>query len=106
MNPYSNVESIQLNLTFTDFDERTEPSHKEMILHPKNMTILRLKCPFVSCVNGGFDITGQIEEAIRRKKNEIQLNDTCNGWQDNRRVNKNRCLCELSCKAEITYKSE
>lgn len=103
MKDYSHIGVIRLELEFTDPDGMAEPSSKTLELHPKQSLQLNIKCPYVSCVNGGFDLTGKVETAIVNKETEIKINSVCQGWQDRRRINKHRCLCHLNCKAEIGY---
>ncbi|MUI54398.1 hypothetical protein [Aliivibrio fischeri] len=103
MNNYDNIDFIKLELKFSDPDGMVKPSYKTKEYHPSKHLILKIDCPRISCINGGFDITSEVKEALLNNENVVNLTSSCQGWQDSRRINKNRCLCHMSCNVTLGY---
>jgi len=61
-------------------------------------------CPLRECVDGGFDLGGIIDTAIKNKVQTKEGTLICQGWQDPNRVGQHQCLTGLKYKIEIRYK--
>mgnify|MGYP000882769240 CR=1 FL=1 len=100
---FNNVESIELNLHFK-YDEID--THNKKTLNGNDKSFFKLKCVNKDCIHGGFNLTGEIYEAIRTKSSSMSGHMTCDGWQDYERfqARNHHCLCELQYEVAIKYK--
>ncbi|RCR59489.1 hypothetical protein DTW68_22620 [Vibrio harveyi] len=98
-----NIECIKLDLRFIDPDHLTDDKTKSIEFLPKNEINLSLDCPYKSCVDGGFDVSSEVQNLVKKRGQSLRVTQTCQGWQDRRRINKHRCLCEMQCDVTVIY---
>ena len=102
---YPDVERIVIDLSFRDFDEKCNPSPSQLIFTPKSKAFFEIECPFWECILGGFDFSSDIRRCIESKSNSISGQATCQGWQDQERINKHRCLLRANFTISVNYAS-
>jgi len=97
------VKSIELILHFS-YDEID--SNNKKTLTDNDKAFLKIKCINRDCIHGGFNLTGEIYEAIRTKSSSMSGHMTCDGWQDYERfkARNHHCLCKLQYEVAIKYK--
>lgn len=100
---YPNVERIVINLSFQDFDEKCNPSPKQLVFTPESKAFFEIECPFWECVLGGFAFSLHVRQCIESKTNSISGESKCSGWQDQERINKNRCLLKANFTISVSY---
>ncbi len=100
---FVNVESIELSLHFK-YDEIDTNTKKTLSENDK--AFFKIKCVNRDCIHGGFNLTGDIYEAIRTKSSNTSGQITCDGWQDYERfkARHHHCLCQLQYEVNINYK--
>jgi len=102
---YPDVERIVIDLSFQDFDEKCNPSPKQLIFTPESKAFFEIECPFLECVLGGFDFSSDVRRCIESKTNSISGESKCHGWQDRERINKHRCLLKAHFTISVNYAS-
>ena len=103
---FPRVEMVTLELNYSDPDNLAAPSLKECKLIPEHPAFFKYDCPFIECIDGGHDLTQPISDMLNNDQAERSGKISCQGWQDSNRINKNRCLCELTFKVTATYKDK
>ncbi len=100
---YPKIKAIEFEMNYVDPDSLTAPSYKKHTLDPDKKAYFHFNCPYRECVDGGHDLSSIVQrmydECIREESGEL----VCRGWQDETRINKHRCLCELNYKVIIDY---
>ena len=61
---FPTVQSIRGTLRFVDPDHMSQPSTKEIVMVPAHNEPWFVRCPFVSCVSGGFSLLAQLKEGV------------------------------------------
>lgn len=94
---FPTVGTVRIDLTFEDFDQREKIPARPGALRftPEDKAFFELKCPFRECVEGGFDFESAVREAIRTGQAAATDSKTCEGWQDQERIGKYRCLLKV-----------
>lgn len=97
------IEQIIIYLDFT-CDENT---HKfiQRELKPHDKSAFVTDCINPTCTEGFFDLTNDIFFLLRDKKKVTNGVMKCDGWQDEERVNNNKCLTTLNFSIVAKYKS-
>jgi hypothetical protein len=101
---YPDVEEIVIELTFFDPDEMDPPDSQRKILIPSQRSYFEITCPFRECINGGFNLTSVVSTLISDRRREELGTSYCQGWQDQERVNKHRCLLKLQYCIAVRYR--
>lgn len=100
---YPHMRSLNCEFTFVDFDGQVKPSKKNYSLAPENSAMFEFDCPYWECVQGGFDLQGDIHRMLLSKQRDISGERICQGWQDQERIGKNRCNCKLTYRISAEY---
>jgi hypothetical protein len=98
---YPGVASVKINIELKDPDWHDDPKAKELNFRADQKAFFHMQCPYRECVRGGFDFSEGVKEAINSPGNEAAGRILCNGWQDEERINKHRCMLEASYKVTV-----
>lgn len=101
---YPQVDKIVFKFHYHDSDGLAEDSEETFNRNPESYAYFEFECPYRECIDGGFDLSKEVTEMLKSKKEEIDGEKICMGWQDRERVNKHRCWCELTFEIKATYK--
>jgi len=105
---YPKIKELTIRLRFPDPDP-VDPdparrlSEKVRNFGPHDTAFFEFKCPLIECVDGGFNLTDSVSQLIEKKQPESSGERICQGWQDEERINKHRCLCKLNFTISATY---
>lgn len=99
---FPGIESIFFRFQFL-YDGYQEPM--ELNLTEKDKAFFKFKCINKDCILGGFNLTGEIYEAVRKKADQTTGTLTCEGWQDYERYKAQNyhCLCNLTYEIFFKY---
>jgi hypothetical protein len=88
------VKAIRIDVTFEDPDHFEAVPARPWALRftPDHKAFFDEKCPFRECVEGGFDFSSAIREAIDTAQATATGILRCQGWQDRERIGAHRCL--------------
>lgn len=100
---FPQVRSIAVNLMISPPDHETEPTLNGRSFGPDSLAFFEFRCKNVECVDGGFDITKPLAEAIASGEPSITGRRVCRGWHSKQRVNEVRCHYELNFRVNINY---
>ena len=99
---HSGVSSIAIDLNFEDIDVWPgNPAPKTLTFKPEQKAHFHMPCPYRECVWGGFNFSEGVREAIKSPSNEATGRVLCQGWQDEERINKHRCLLVANYKVTV-----
>jgi hypothetical protein len=98
-----NLRSVRLLLSFSDPERVIPPDVRELERGLENSAFFWVECYSHECVNGGFDLTEEIEQMVKRRQAETSGSMECGGWQDPERIGRHRCWCRLEYKISCTY---
>lgn len=97
---YPGIKSIEIKITFTDPNDGEKFEGKQSY-NTDSKAFFRYDCPYRECVNGGYDLKNVIENAIQAPNQQVQERLICQGWQDQKRINKYKCLLEALLTVKI-----
>lgn len=100
---YPNVKSITLDMNYSDPDGFAMPHKRSIVMNNEDYAYFKFDCPYRECVNGGHDLNSVVSEMLKNNQEEIAGSLSCQGWQDEERINQHRCLCLLQYKIIIEY---
>ncbi len=98
---YPEIASVKIELTFKDPDCYGDPAPKTLTFGPQQNAYFYMQCPYRECVQGGFDFSQGVKEAINKQSNEAIGRILCDGWQDQERINKHRCMLSVSYRVTV-----
>jgi hypothetical protein len=77
----------------------------EIYITEIDKAFFKFNCINRDCIHGGFNLTGEIYEAVRKKTDKITGSSTCEGWQDYERyrAQNHKCLCKLTYEVYFKY---
>ncbi|RIK04519.1 MAG: hypothetical protein DCC49_13350 [Acidobacteria bacterium] len=99
-------ESVVIEMEFAD--DWGDMSPRSRVLNREDgRDYVHIECPNRECVDGGFDLTGAVHEAIRADLSTAEGQaQSCQGWQDRERIGNHRCLTRLTYRMDIRYVAE
>lgn len=102
---YPQVRELTFQFTFHDSDHaNSSPPDKTLTLHPRNSAFFKFDCPFVECVDGGFDLSSPVHQMIEAGGPDCSGTLICQGWQDPERVGQYHCFLEMNYKVTVSYR--
>jgi hypothetical protein len=103
---FPDVQSIEIKAHYTpEMTWHGEPGDKVRSYTPTSKAYFKMDCPWEDCVAGGLDLASQVRTMIREKV-ELKSDRTfCDGWQDESRVGRHKCLLDWSYSVSIRYKN-
>lgn len=101
---YPHVQTLALSLSIRAPNNEQEPTLNGRSFGADARAYFRFKCKNVECVEGGFDLTADVEAMVDQHLNEVSGRHVCQGWESRALVGQRRCLYELNFKALATYR--
>ena len=100
---YPRVEHVTMELRFTDPVGIGHHSQQTNTLAASAHAYFMVSCPFSTCVDGGFDLSGPVAALISHQGEHVTGRLVCQGWHDRGRVGERRCMLELQYKLTACY---
>jgi hypothetical protein len=101
---YPSVGHLSLSLSIRAPNNEVEPTLNGRSFGSDARAYFRFKCKNVDCVDGGFDLSSDIDEMVKQHTGEISGRRVCQGWESRKMVDQRRCLYELNFKALANYR--
>jgi hypothetical protein len=101
---YPLVETLALSLSIRAPNNEQEPTLNGRSFGSDARAYFRFKCKNVECVEGGFDLSGDVDEMVSHHRHEASGRHVCQGWESRSMIGQRRCLYELNFKALATYR--
>ena len=102
---YPQVRELTFQFSFRDPDHKdSSPPDKTFTLHPRDSAFFKFDCPFIECVDGGFDLSGTVKQMIEQGDLHCSGTLTCQGWQDPERVGQYHCFLKMNYNVTVSYK--
>jgi hypothetical protein len=101
---YPSVTHLSLSLSIRAPNNELEPTLNGRSFGSDARAYFRFKCKNVDCVDGGFDLSSEIDGMVRQHAGEISGRHVCQGWESRKMVDQRRCLYELNFKALARYR--
>jgi hypothetical protein len=102
---YPHVSTLALNLSIRAPNNELEPTLNGRSFGADARAYFRFKCKNVECVDGGFDLSNDIEAMVARHVTEVSGRHVCQGWESRKTIGQRRCMYELNFRALATYRS-
>lgn len=106
---YSNIQEVHIRYRRkheSAFGLNNDSEWIERIFNSFDRAYFVISCMSQTCINGGYDLRGQISSLVNRKISAGKEKIICQGWEDADRVNQFHCLSELECEILIHYKDQ
>ncbi|MCS4505625.1 hypothetical protein NYO91_16180 [Arhodomonas aquaeolei] len=100
---YPSLDSLFVEMTFNNPDWGGDPSPKTELRKRDSKAFFKVQCPHYECVHGGFDLSNAVAQLVKNADKYSVGEITCQGWQDQERINKHRCLLRMKYKIVATY---
>ena len=101
---YPQVDTLSLSLSIRAPNNEVEPTLNGRSFGSDARAYFRFKCKNVECVDGGFDLSGDLEAMVNQRLNEVSGRQVCQGWESRKMIDQRRCLYELIFKALASYR--
>jgi hypothetical protein len=101
---YPQVAYLSLSLSIRAPNNELEPTLNGRSFGSDARAYFKFKCKNVECVDGGFDLSGDIDAMVKRRSGEITGRQVCQGWESRKMIDQRRCLYELNFKALARYR--
>ena len=80
-----------------------DPDPKQELYAPESKAFFELECPHRECVDGGFDLSSVVSKMVAENETEASGMITCQGWQDESRIGKHKCMLEMNYNITANY---
>lgn len=100
---YPRLEHVTMELKFTDPAGVGHHSQQTHTFAAGARAYFLVSCPFSTCVDGGFDLSGPVANLISHQGESVSGRLVCQGWHDRNRMGERRCLLELQYKLVASY---
>jgi hypothetical protein len=101
---YPDVDTLALSLSIRAPNNELEPTLNGRSFGSDARAYFRFKCKNVDCVEGGFDLSSDVDAMVKDHRTEVSGRLVCQGWESRVLVGQRRCLYELNFKALATYR--
>lgn len=89
---FPDITKINVNIEFVDPDDCSKTFKKDQSWGADSKAIFEVSCPYRECVDGGYDFKSVISSLYESGESEYNGELVCQGWQDQERIGKHRCL--------------
>ncbi len=100
---YPEVGKLAVNLSIRAPFESIEPTVRGFSLGPDAMANFVFRCKNTECLEGGFDLTEEIEKMIAAYETSGHGRRVCQGWDGKSNMGHQRCYWELNFIVNISY---
>lgn len=100
---YPQLTKMVVNLSIKAPFEKIEPTVRGFSLGPDAMANFVFRCKNTECIDGGFDLTEEIERMINAYETSSHGRRVCQGWDGKSNVGHQRCYYELNFLLKIDY---
>lgn len=101
---YPQVAKIGVNLSIRAPFEKIEPTVRGFSMGMDSMANFTFRCKNTECVDGGFDLTEEVDRMISEYETSSHGRRVCQGWDGKSNVGHQRCYYELNFIINIGYK--
>ena len=95
---YPQLEKLTIHMLFKSHDWDGGPDDQTKTFVKGSKAFFDIECPHRECIQGGFNLTFAVSNLVAKGQTESSGTIICQGWQDQERINKHRCLLELNYK--------
>lgn len=100
---YPEVTKLAVNLSIKAPFEKIEPTVRGFSMSPDAMANFVFRCKNTDCIDGGFDLTEEVDRAIAAYETGSHGRRVCQGWDGQKNVGHQRCYYELNFIINISY---
>jgi hypothetical protein len=95
---FPEINKLTILITFKDLTDLESPEQETHLFLPERKAFFLFHCPYRECVNGGFDLTQDVKNAVAAINKTTLGKIECLGWQDEQRIGAHRCKLTASYK--------
>lgn len=101
---YPQVSSIEIErITIPEAKWMGEPVTTTDYFNPESRAFFQYPCRYRDCVGGYLNLDMQISELVKRFGEQFSDKSLCDGWQDEERINRHKCLLETKFRIKVSY---
>lgn len=100
---YPGVTKIAVNLSIRAPFEKIEPTVRGFSMGADSMANFVFRCKNTECVQGGFDLSEEVDEMINNYQTNAHGRRVCQGWDGKSNIGHQRCYYELNFVVNIDY---
>lgn len=102
---FPGVRHLAVNMSIRSPDNEIEPSLTNRSFGPQSRAYFNFRCKNVECVNGGFDLREEFEDAVKDNRRDVTGRRVCHGWRNADMAGHQKCYYELNFKIHISYRA-
>ena len=100
------VAELVLELTFRDPHGVARHSAQTHSFAPGAKAFFAIACPSSSCLDGGYDLSGEVSRLLGEGGKEALGSMDCLGWQSTGHEHKDRCMLEMRYRITVRYQDD
>lgn len=100
---FPEVRKLAINLSVRAPFEKIEPTVRGFSLGPDAMANFVFRCKNTECLEGGFDLTEEIEKMVAAYETDGHGRRVCQGWDGKSNMGHQRCYYELNFVISVSY---
>jgi len=100
---YPEVAKMGVNLSIRAPFEKIEPTVRGFSMGNDSMANFKFRCKNTECVDGGFDLTEEVDRMVSEYETSGHGRRVCQGWDGKDNVGHQRCYYELNFIINIDY---
>ena len=101
---FPKLKTLTVGLAYYDPDAITRASQLKYEVNLANAkSVFRFNCPNSECVQGDFDLTDELAEAVAARRTSVTGELSCQGWQSKTTINTVHCHNILRYKLSLAY---
>lgn len=102
---YPGVAKIAINLSSRASFEKTEPTIRGFSMGPDALANFVFRCKNTECIDGGFELTDEIDQMVESFDTNAHGRRVCQGWNGKDNIGHQRCYYELNFVINVSYAS-
>jgi hypothetical protein len=101
---FRRLKSLTVNLAYYNPDGVTKGSEIKYMVNLDNAkSVFRFSCPNNECVQGDFDLSEELADAVDAHRTTVTGEIACQGWLSKATIDKVHCHNILRYKLSLTY---
>lgn len=100
---YPEVSKIAINLSIRAPFEKIEPTVRGFSMGADSMANFTFRCKNTECVDGGFDLSEEIDRVVKDYQTNAHGRRVCQGWDGKSNIGHQRCYYELNFIINVSY---
>ena len=101
---FRQLKSLTVDFAYYDPEGVTKSSSIKYTVNLRNAkSVFRFNCPNTECIQGDFDLTDELADAVAARRTSVTGEVTCQGWRSKTTIDTVHCHNILRYKLSLAY---